>query len=162
LFSVKAGTLNLCNGGCEALIDSGTTFIIGPFSDVERFQQLIPTYDSIVTIHHINALIDYNEDLFIFQSRIVDCSYRLSMPDLIFIIGGRPLRLTAAQYIYSEIDPSNNNSILCYLAIIGAPLYSENNDPLWILGDAFMSYYYTTFDLGKRRIGFAKSVSYRK
>jgi hypothetical protein len=84
------------------------------------------------------------------------------MPDLIFTVGDQLLRLTADQYIYSEIDPSNNNTILCYLAIIGVPIYSENGDRLWILGDTFMSYYYTTFDLGKRRIGFAKSVSYLK
>ena len=82
------------------------------------------------------------------------------MPDLIFVVANRPLRLTAAQYIYSKIDPANNNSNLCYLAIIGFSIYAENGDPLWILGDTFMSHYYTTFDLDKRRIGFAKSVSY--
>jgi hypothetical protein len=81
------------------------------------------------------------------------------MPDLIFMVGDRPLTLTAAQYTYSEIDPSNNNSISCHLAIRASFLYAENYAPLWILGDTFMSHYYTTFDLGKRRIGFAKSVS---
>jgi hypothetical protein len=50
LLSVMAGTLGLCNGGCEAVIDSGTTFIIGPFSDIERFQQSIPTYNPTVSI----------------------------------------------------------------------------------------------------------------
>ncbi len=82
------------------------------------------------------------------------------MPDLIFTIGNRPLRLTAAQYIYSEIDPSNTNNALCYILIIGDSRLSMNGGSLWILGDTFMSYYYTSFDLGKRRISFAKSVSY--
>jgi hypothetical protein len=58
LFSVKAGTLDLCNGGCEALIDSGTSFIIGPFEDIERFQQSIPTYNSVVRITRKNTFID--------------------------------------------------------------------------------------------------------
>jgi hypothetical protein len=81
------------------------------------------------------------------------------MPDLTFIIGNRPLKLTADQYTYSKIDPSNNNFISCYLAIIPYSIYTENGDFLWILGDAFMSHYYTVFDSGRRRIGFAKSVS---
>ena len=84
------------------------------------------------------------------------------MPDLIFTIGNRPLILTAAQYIYSEIDPSNTSSTICYIVIIGDSRLSMNGDSLWILGDTFMSAYYTSFDLGKRRIGFAKSVSYPK
>jgi Eukaryotic aspartyl protease len=95
------------------------------------------------------------------QSDTIDCSYRSLMLDLIFIIGDRPLRLTAAQYTYSEIDPSNKNITLCYLAVKALSINAENGDPLWILGAVFMSYY-TTFDAGKRRIGFAKSVSYLK
>ena len=45
-----AGTLNLCNGGCEAVIDSGTTSIVGPFSKLEHIYKSIPTYDSMVNI----------------------------------------------------------------------------------------------------------------
>ncbi|CAF4804098.1 unnamed protein product [Rotaria sp. Silwood1] len=142
LDGIKAGTLNLCNGGCTAVIDSGTTYIIGPSSDVNRFLRSISHYNS--------------------TDGSVHCSYRSSMPDLIFIIGGKPLALTAAQYIYSRIDASKNNSIFCYSGIIPAYGYIWNSDHRWIVGDIFMTHYYTTFDFSKRRIGFAKSVTVLK
>ncbi len=124
------------------------------FSTVDSLLRSCSNYHSKTTIF------DLNDSLFLWQSRIVDCSYRLSMPDLVFIVGDRRLQLTAAQYIDSQIDPSNNNDISCHLTIVGLPIFTENGSSLWILGDAFMSHYYTTFDMGKRRIGFARSVSY--
>ena len=81
------------------------------------------------------------------------------MPDLIFTVGDRPLKLNAFQYVFSTIDPTNNTNI-CYLGLMSSSF--ETDDPLWVLGGTFMSYYYTTFDSGKRRIGFARSVSYSK
>ncbi len=131
MFRIKAGTLNLCNGGCEVLIHSGTTFIIGPFSDVQRFQELIPTYNSIVTIAIKIHSLDHNEYLFILQLDTLDCSYRSSLSDLIFIVENQSLRLTTDQYIYSEIDSSNNNRILCHLAIRAFSVYTDHGDTLW-------------------------------
>ncbi|CAF1264548.1 unnamed protein product [Rotaria sordida] len=142
LNGIKAGRLNLCNGGCTAIIDSGTTYIIGPSSDVYRLLRSIP---------HYNPTDDS-----------VNCSYRSSMADLIFIIGNKSLVLTAAQYVYSSIDASKNNSVFCYSGIKSYYQDILNDNPLWILGDIFMTHYYTTFDFGKRRIGFAKSVTVLK
>ncbi|CAF2800018.1 unnamed protein product [Rotaria sp. Silwood2] len=84
------------------------------------------------------------------------------MPNLTFIVGDKPLLLTPAQYAYSRIDSSNDNSEICHLHIYGYFKGIANDDPQWILGGVFMSHYYTTFDFGKRRIGFAKSVVYLK
>lgn len=79
------------------------------------------------------------------------------MPVLTFTVGDRPLILNAFQYVFSTIDLTDNTTI-CYLGLMSSSF--ENDDPLWVLGGTFMTHYYTTFDSGRRRIGFAPSVSY--
>ncbi|CAF3033311.1 unnamed protein product [Rotaria socialis] len=139
LDGIKIGGLDLCPGGCEAVIDSGTTMIIGPSLKVRHFRAWIPNYDE--------------------KESTFNCSYRSSMPNIVFIVGGKSLILTAAQYIRTTIDSKNNNDTVCYTTVQGGYGINEYDAYQWILGDAFMSYYYTTFDLGKKRIGFAKSIS---
>ncbi|CAF1224437.1 unnamed protein product [Adineta steineri] len=145
LDGIYAGNLNLCEGGCEALIDSGTSYILGSYTGIRRFQELVP--DLSVTSP--------------FSTGTVDCSHASSLPNLTFVIGDERLTLISTQYVHSVEDPSNDK-IVCFPALHAMDMYAENGNPLWILGDTFMGHYYTSFDLRKRRIGFAKSISISK
>ena len=45
---------------------------------------------------------------------------------------------------------------ICFSGFQGEDLPSST-DPLWILGDVFLSDYYSIYDRGQDRVGFAKA-----
>jgi hypothetical protein len=71
------------------------------------------------------------------------------LPVVNFYIGGKGFKLTGDQYVRKISDKGR---ILCFSGFIWKDL------PFWILGDLFIGPYYTEFDYGNRRIGFAEAV----
>lgn len=54
-------------------------------------------------------------------------------------------------YVFNSQDTGDDGSKVCVSG------FSSTNTSLWILGDVFISRYYTVFDLGNNRVGFAPS-----
>jgi len=79
----------------------------------------------------------------------VNCAKISSMPTISFTIGGNAFSLTPSQYV--EVYSGN----ICVTPFIPADFTGPSNKPLWILGDAFLSFYYSVYDYGNNRIGFA-------
>ncbi|KAJ1971689.1 aspartic proteinase precursor [Dimargaris xerosporica] len=77
----------------------------------------------------------------------LDCKKLDSLKDFVFKFGGREFPLTPYDYTLQVQGQ-------CISAFMGLDLPDKLKN-LWIVGDAFLRKYYTVYDLGKNRVGFA-------
>jgi len=110
----------------SAIVDSGTSLMAGPTDVVSAIaKQLGAT--SILG-----------------KEYVIGCDKEFSIA---YTIGGQDYQLTN-----SEVNIADGP--LCILGMMGIDIPAPRG-PLWILGDVFMRKYYTKFDVGQERIGFA-------
>jgi cathepsin D len=87
-------------------------------------------------------------------TQVIDCSKRQSLPDYTLTIGGKNYAVPATEYIL-EITQFGQTQCLVGFQAIDFP---ASFGPTLIMGDIFIKYWYTEFDVGKERVGFAKAV----
>lgn len=116
----------------KAIVDSGTSLLAGPKSDVKAFMQKIGAKPSFINPNEFT----------------IDCKKVSSLPDINVSIDGTTYTLSGNDYVI------NVQNVLCLVGMTGIDVPAPRG-PLWILGDVFMRKYYTVFDYGKQRVGFA-------
>nr|CAD7586483.1 unnamed protein product [Timema genevievae] len=124
-----------CANGCDAIIDTSTTVISGPAKEVDRLNTILVAVPLALGRYKVN------------------CATVNKLPEISFLIGGKNFTLKARNYIQQI---SWGGFELCLSAFVATDLAAPY-DNLWALGAAFIGQYYTEFDLGKNRIGFAES-----
>jgi len=112
----------------KAIVDSGTSLLTGPSDVVKQVAKKIGAKEVIAGEY------------------MVACNYD-TLPNFDFTIDGKVYTLTAQDYLIPDGE-------VCLLGMIGLDIPVPTG-PLWILGDVFMRKYYTVFDWGNKRVGFA-------
>ncbi|XP_063292796.1 cathepsin D-like [Pelobates fuscus] len=132
---IKVGSqLTLCKGGCQAIVDTGTSLMTGPSEEIRALHRAI------------GAIPLFNGEYMILCDKIA------SLPTISFTLGGVQYNLTGSQYV---LKITKMGRTICLSGFMGLDVPSPAG-PFWIFGDVFIGQYYTVFDRDNNRVGFAK------
>ncbi|XP_018432316.1 PREDICTED: gastricsin-like [Nanorana parkeri] len=129
-FSVNGQPSGWCSQGCQGIVDTGTPLLT------------IPKQYLVNLLEELGAQQGQNGEYY------VNCNNVQNLPSISFTISGSQFSIPPSVYILQI----NGN---CVVGFESTYLPSRNGQPLWILGDVFLRQYYSVYDFGNNRVGFA-------
>jgi len=143
LDEIRLGS-NLIASNAAAIADTGTSLLVGPKDQVAR---LISSLGLPSAKTSVDGLLE--------GQTAIPCEQTSQLPALTFVIGGQLFQLEGVQYVLEFILFGKSQ---CAIGIMGMDVPPPAG-PLWILGDVFLSQYFTVFDFGRARLGFAHAAA---
>jgi len=128
--SISVGSYS--TSATNGISDTGTSFLIGPTDDVDRFAR------------NIGATSDDQGNY------VIDCNAK--PPPIIVTLNGKAFPITYDNYI---INFGGQFGLNCVVAMAGADI----GEPAWILGDTFIRQYCNAYDYTNKRLGLFKALS---
>jgi len=139
---INGKPIGVCQNKCKLVIDTGTSIMTGPSSDLNNLLQRI---------------------------RINNCQDLSNLPTISFKINDTHYKMKPKEYIlfskksnnsnqlsrFLQKNSANSKKLICKRAFMPLDV-EEPRGPLWVLGDIFIRKYFVIFDRNKKRIGLAK------
>jgi len=126
LEGVKLNGATVDSTTLSAVVDSGTSLMAGPTEVVEAIAKKLGATKILG------------------KEYILGCGKTY---EIAYSIAGQ-------EYSFSNDEMNIADGPLCIFGMMGIDIPAPRG-PLWILGDIFMRKYYTKFDIGQERLGFA-------
>mmetsp|Transcript_14199 Transcript_14199/g.26787 ORF Transcript_14199/g.26787 Transcript_14199/m.26787 type:complete len:370 (+) Transcript_14199:59-1168(+) len=127
--SIAIGSTKVSATGIKGIVDTGTSLLVGDSKLVDKINALVGTVAS-------------------------DCSNLSQLKNANITIGGVNYVLTPSDYV---LKVTSGGQTQCQNGFQGMSVPSQLSNAL-ILGDLFISTYYTHFDVAGNRVGFAPSA----
>merc|ERR1712159_810611 len=135
-FSVDGQSQGWCADGCKAICDSGTSRITGPKDEINALNRAL------------GAHVLLGEGIF------PNCSIINTGPNVSIKLAGKEFVLTPKDYVLQITQGPETECISGFMGLdIPRPA-----GPLYILGDVFISTYYSIFDFDGEQVGFATAM----